>query len=400
MPSPDPSKVSTSMLSPAAAGRFRLFGLLGEIGDGALYHAVRESDQKRVGFLRVEEGDSAGPGRAVRYMEATERNEHERHPAIVPLIGFGEEDEGLYLATGRLGARTARQHLLADGPMDADLAIEITLRALDAMSPWHAENEVFGTVCAESAIIDVGRKLDVFQLLPPTLAQLLLEDKPGDDELVSHAPMHRAPEVILGEEVDPRADLFAIGVLLFELLTGEAPFAAPTRAAELARVEKRLGGREESLDRKLDRADSRIREIDRSLSDHFGFRAVLGLEPLVHPVAFESRTPPVPGAVDRARALLEVVDAEAARRKRVHLAQAWGFGALAAVSVGLRRSDPVRRRGVLRGMMTGAAWLAVVPAAGFGALAHFDTAGKRGAFAHARATLAQLERVAAERSTA
>jgi len=236
MPSPDPSKVSTSMLIPAAAGRFRLFGLLGEIGDGALYHAVRESDQKRVGFLRVEEGDSAGPGRAVRYMEATERNEHERHPAIVPLIGFGEEDEGLYLATGRLGARTARQHLLADGPMDADLAIEITLRALDAMSPWHAENEVFGTVCAESAIIDVGRKLDVFQLLPPTLAQLLLEDKPGDDELVSHAPMHRAPEVILGEEVDPRADLFAIGVLLFELLTGEAPFAAPTRAAELARV--------------------------------------------------------------------------------------------------------------------------------------------------------------------
>lgn len=145
---------------------------------------------------------------------------------------------------------------------------------------------------------------------------------------------------------------------------------------------------------------ARIREIDRSLSDHFGFRAVLGLEPVVHPVAFESRTPPVPGAVDRARALLEVVDAEAARRERVHLEQACGFGALSAVSAGLRRSDPVRRRGVLRGMATGAAWLAVVPAAGFGALAHFDTAGKRGAFAHARATLAHLERVAGERSTA
>lgn len=136
---------------------------------------------------------------------------------------------------------------------------------------------------------------------------------------------------------------------------------------------------------------ARIREIDRSLSDHFGFRAELELAPLVRPVAFESATPPDPGAVDRARRLLEVADAEAGRRERLHREQSWIFAAGSAVALGMRRSEPMARRTLLRGLATGAACLSIVPAAGFGALAYFDTRDKRGAFADARATLARLE---------
>ncbi len=138
---------------------------------------------------------------------------------------------------------------------------------------------------------------------------------------------------------------------------------------------------------------ARIREIDRSLSDHFGFRAELELAPLVHPVAASSGSPPDPAAILRARRLLDVADAEALRRQRVHTEQAWTFAAAATVALGARRAPPISRRRLLRSVAGVSAGLSIVPAGAYGALAHFDTQGKRGAFADARATLAQLERV-------
>ena len=137
---------------------------------------------------------------------------------------------------------------------------------------------------------------------------------------------------------------------------------------------------------------ARIREIDRSLSDHFGFRAELALTPLVHPVAFSSASPPDPMAIDRARRLLHVADAEAARRHRVHSEQAVTFAAASVVALGVRRAPLVSRRRLLRGAAGGIAFLSILPAGAYGALAHFDAQGKQGAFADARATLAQLER--------
>lgn len=137
---------------------------------------------------------------------------------------------------------------------------------------------------------------------------------------------------------------------------------------------------------------ARIRQIDRSLSDHFGFRAELALTPLVHPVALSSGTPPDPATISRARRLLEVADAEAARRHRVHSEQALTFAAASVVALAARRAPLVSRRKLLRGAAGGLAFLSILPAGAYGALAHFDAQGKQGAFADARATLAQLER--------
>ncbi|MEM9177444.1 MAG: endonuclease/exonuclease/phosphatase family protein, partial [Myxococcota bacterium] len=107
---------------------------------------------------------------------------------------------------------------------------------------------------------------------------------------------------------------------------------------------------------------ARIREIDRSLSDHFGFRAELALTPLVHPVAFSSASPPDPTAILRARRLLDVGDAEAERRQRVHSEQSVGYAAAAMVALGARRAPAVSRRRLLRGLLGGAACAAIVPA--------------------------------------
>ena len=143
---------------------------------------------------------------------------------------------------------------------------------------------------------------------------------------------------------------------------------------------------------------ARIREIDRSLSDHFGFRAELELTPLVQPVAFSSTSPPDPIAIQRARRLLKVADAEASRRYREHSEQAWTLAAASTLALGARRIPPVSRRGWLRGMAGALALSAILPAGGYGALAYCDRRGKRGAFDDARATLAQLARAVPDAS--
>ena len=135
---------------------------------------------------------------------------------------------------------------------------------------------------------------------------------------------------------------------------------------------------------------ARIREIDRSLSDHFGFRAALSLLPVVQPVAFSSASPPDPAAIEIAHRLLAIGDADASRRQRKHQTASGVFAAAATAAAIVRRHPAVDRRQFLRSAATCAAWFSVVPAAGLGALAHFDAEGKHGAFEDARLILAQL----------
>jgi endonuclease/exonuclease/phosphatase family metal-dependent hydrolase len=136
---------------------------------------------------------------------------------------------------------------------------------------------------------------------------------------------------------------------------------------------------------------ARIRRRDRSLSDHYGFRADLRWR------TSSLSAPPIvnasidPKAVATARALLDVGLDEADRRERQHFGWAGGFFLAALAASGLRRHPAVDRRAFLRGAVRAATVLAVVPAVGFGALARVDSDQKRDAFADARALLRELE---------
>lgn len=136
---------------------------------------------------------------------------------------------------------------------------------------------------------------------------------------------------------------------------------------------------------------ARIRRRDRSLSDHYGFRVELRwrTDALSAPSIVNAMVDPK--AVATARALLDVGVREADRRERQHFQWAGGFALAALAAAGLGRHPAVDRRAFLRGAARAATVLAVVPAAGFGALARFDSDQKREAFDDARALLRELE---------
>ena len=140
---------------------------------------------------------------------------------------------------------------------------------------------------------------------------------------------------------------------------------------------------------------ARIREIDRSLSDHFGFRARLELDHMRLSELAQwvkvGPTSPDPMAFDLARALLTIGREEADRREQAHFESAGLWAAAAAVTCGVMRVPALGRRRFLRGGLGVAAWLALAPTVGFGVLARLDSDYKRGAFDDAEQILARLE---------
>ncbi len=142
---------------------------------------------------------------------------------------------------------------------------------------------------------------------------------------------------------------------------------------------------------------ARIRKIDRSLSDHFGFRAELTLAEVVSPFAPSSQIPPDPKALDLAHRLLDIGTHEASRREESHRNAALSFTSLALLAAGARYAEPVDRRRFLRFGATAAVGVAAIPAAGYGALALLDADKKRDAFSEARGVLARLAAKESER---
>lgn len=135
----------------------------------------------------------------------------------------------------------------------------------------------------------------------------------------------------------------------------------------------------------------RIRLRDRSLSDHYGFRAAIQWHSPIdqrRTIALPSLDPKI---FDLARVLLEVGRDEADRRERVHFRSAGGWAIAAVLAAGLRRHPVVARRRFLRRSVGLIAILALTPAVGYGTLARVDSDYKRDAFDDAHAILAQLE---------
>lgn len=135
----------------------------------------------------------------------------------------------------------------------------------------------------------------------------------------------------------------------------------------------------------------RIRRRDRSLSDHYGFRAAFEWQPPAADPRPSTSLEFDPRAFDLARVLLEIGREEADRRERVHFRSAGSWAMGAVLVAGLRRHPVVDRRRFLRTAAGALALFALTPAVGYGTLARLDSDYKRDAFDDAREVLALLE---------
>ena len=234
-PAPDDPGQS-GFIGREVAGRYRILAKLGEGGMGAVYRAEQIS-LKRVVALKVLRPElSAEPGLVRRFNAEAELAAKLNHPNTVTLFDFGQDASGaLFIAMEYIEGQSLREVLHRGGPLPPPRALAICEQVCASLADAHARGIVHRDLKPDNVMLSRrGRHDDVVRVLDFGIAKLRGEQGDVTAMPMTQAgdllgtPQYMAPEQIRGEKVDARTDVYALGCMLYEMVTGRLPFEGPT----------------------------------------------------------------------------------------------------------------------------------------------------------------------------
>jgi serine/threonine-protein kinase len=205
-----------------SVGPFRLEELLGEGAMGLVYRAVREDGDETVALKvlkRALSRDSIYRQRFLREAEVARQVEH-RH--LVPVVEAGEDEGVHYLAMQYVEGGSLDERIEATGPLPLLESVRIAAEVAAGMDALHREGLVHRDVKPSNIMLDPDghAALTDFGLARGPAFTVLT--KPGQ---VMGTLDYIAPELISGSPATPASDVYSLGCVAYECLTGEAPFA-------------------------------------------------------------------------------------------------------------------------------------------------------------------------------
>jgi predicted nucleic acid-binding Zn-ribbon protein len=217
-------------LGKTVAGRYRLEARLGEGGMGVVYRA-RHVLIDRVCAIKLIRPDLRGEThlRAWMLREARAANRVD-HAHIVQIHDVGETDEGeLYLVMEYL-VGTALSSVVAKGPLPVERAVDVIEQMCAALARAHDLGVVHRDLKSDNIMLTMqGGRKDFVKILDFGLAALTRDARLAPKGAVFGTPEYMAPEQARGEDATAHCDLYALGVLFFEMLTGQLPFRSSDR---------------------------------------------------------------------------------------------------------------------------------------------------------------------------
>jgi len=220
------------------AGRYRLERELGRGGMAVVYLAddLKHGRPVAIKVLRSELAASLGSERFLREITLSAGLQH---PHILPLYDSGSEESGagaiLYYVMPYVEGETLRDKLQSEGQLPVDVAVGIAREVLDALGAAHARGVIHRDVKPENILLSGGHAL-VADFGIARAVGVASSERLTDIGLAIGTPAYMSPEQASAErEVDPRSDLYSLGCVLYEMLTGEPPFTGPNAQAILVK---------------------------------------------------------------------------------------------------------------------------------------------------------------------
>ena len=213
--------------------RYEVIEPLGEGGMGTVYK-VRHTTLDRLFAMKVLRRDlAADPGLAARFLQEARATAAIRHASVVAINDFGELDDGApYFVMELLVGETLATRLRARGLLPPRDAAAIACKLAGALGAAHAANVVHRDLKPENVFL-VGAAsgksaLDEVRVVDFGAAKIMGGSKLTRPGVVFGTPYYMSPEQASGQPVDARADIYSLGVLLYEMITGVLPFEADT----------------------------------------------------------------------------------------------------------------------------------------------------------------------------
>ena len=226
------------LLGRLLAGRYEIQALLGEGSVGVVYHALDRQRQKGVAIkiLDAALAQSRDSAWAQRFRNGARAAAQLSGPHTVHILDFGEAPEGLYVVMEFLSGRTLKQELIRLGRLLPERALVILQQVTLALSEAHSLGIIHRSLSADNIFLTDQRGFDFVKVLDYTIAKM---DTPGGQAATAAGtavgnPIYMSPEQIRGATLTPRSDLYSVGVVAFEMLSGQPPFTGRTEMELLA----------------------------------------------------------------------------------------------------------------------------------------------------------------------
>jgi hypothetical protein len=234
----------SSLIGQALDNKFRILRLIGRGGMGEVFEAEHTTLGKRVAIkLMLEKytGDGEAVARFTREALAASRI---GNPHIIDVSDIGTAPDGRAFVVMELLTGSPLSKLIEDGgPMAPPRAIGIMRQVLRAVHAAHAKGIVHRDLKPDNIfIIDGGEQPDFVKLLDFGISKMIDPDlqaaatKLTTTGVVMGTPLYMAPEQAMGVEIDHLADVYACGVIMYEMLAGRPPFDGATYAVLVAKL--------------------------------------------------------------------------------------------------------------------------------------------------------------------
>ncbi|MBN8232617.1 protein kinase [Corallococcus macrosporus] len=219
--------------------RYRILERLAAGGMGMVYRGERLEVGKPVAIKFLHAWAAGDEEFRRRFQVEARATSRLTHPCCVSVIDFGVDQDSPFMVMDFVTGETLRG-LLRDGPLLPARALGTVRQVLAGLAHAHAQGIIHRDIKPENIIVTHAEGLgEQVRILDFGLAKLRDEVTGLTSGLMLGTPSYMAPEQIHGEPVGPPTDLYATGVLLYELLTGKKPFNA-TSNAELLRMQREV----------------------------------------------------------------------------------------------------------------------------------------------------------------
>ncbi|NLE21180.1 MAG: Stk1 family PASTA domain-containing Ser/Thr kinase [Actinobacteria bacterium] len=221
---PDPEGLPVTTL---LADRYRLVSLLGSGGMADVYLAEDERLGRRVAVKVLKARLAADDEFRERFRIEAQAAASLKHPSIVAVYDRGTADGVPYIAMEYVHGESLKQRVRRDGALPSNEAVDVALNVLSALAAAHDRSIVHRDVTSYNVLLEEGGRVVVTDF---GIARM------GDSALTHTGAMmgtssYLSPEQAQGRPADRRSDLYSLGVVLYEMLTGRVPFRGDTDVA-------------------------------------------------------------------------------------------------------------------------------------------------------------------------
>src|SRR6195256_3415243 len=260
----------STLLGTTLNGRYRLDSRIGAGGMSTVYLALDVTLQRQVAIKLMNREVASDSDHLERFRREARAVAQLSHPHIVGVIDAGEDDGRPYIVFEFVDGETLKERIRRMGRLPIAEAVAYAIEIARALGAAHARHIVHRDVKPQNVLIDEEGSAKVTDF---GIARTLDEEGLTADGRVLGTTDYVSPEQALGQPVTGQSDLYSLGVVLFEMLTGEVPFKGENQVAvamkhvreELPDVRIRRPEVSAALAAALDRATAK--DLDRRYPD-------------------------------------------------------------------------------------------------------------------------------------